>query len=378
MSEATPERGALIGGGGVIAAAAAGYALLGGTRYTADFTQLWAATRALLSGISPYDEAAVLALVPADVVWPVLPWAYPPWTTLILAPFGALPLDVAGRLWSILSAGAVAIAALWVANAKTPPGRMGVAAAATLAFPTLGLVAVGQLVAPVAVGAALLIRSSHAATTAIGLVLLATKPHLGLPVALAHFGWMALARNRSAARGWVLGAAMGLGLLGVCFALDPHWPGAWRAAIERLRGEDTFRLCDTCASATAAAQGPSGRMGVALLIGAAGWAIARRRDLWGDRAAVVSAGLLCGLVFLPYVRNYDHALAVLPLVAVWSRADRNRRQILVVAWLLPWLSLGLSREAGTIPYWLSAIAVAGVWAVSGAGAGAGTQDRPAS
>jgi hypothetical protein len=349
-------RAALLGVGGVSAVAAAGYAAFGSARYTADFTQLWAATRAALVGVSPYDDAGVSALVPAGAEWVFLPWAYPPWTVLCTLPLGALPLDAAGRCWSLASAGGFVLAGYLASGATDLRTRAGVLAASALSLPALGVIGVGQLVAPVAVGAALLTRPSSAAV-AVGLALLATKPHLGAPIALAHLAWALARRHRPSAAGW--GAGVGIGLVAAIASLrvDPGWPTTWPAALHRLRATETVSVCDTCASATtsflgAGLPGLAGLSLVAALAAALAW---RGRARFEDPAVVVGAGALGGLLFLPYLRNYDHALACVPLAVAASRGGPGARWWLAGAWALPWLGASLGRAGGAPFYWLGAL-----------------------
>lgn len=356
-------RAILLGSAPVVAIAAVAFAWFGSWHQTADFTQLWAVTHAAWSGVSPYDEAAVKALAPRDAQWPVLPWAYPPWTTLMLAPLGLLSLDVASRLWMLSSAGALLASGLLVSRARERVDLAVSGLFSALSLSALGVVVVGQLVAPVAIGAALLAVRSDRASTAVGLVLLATKPHLGAPIALAAALRAAAARDRRFGEGLVAGLLLGA-LLGMAsLLLDPRWPVAWPAAVQRLRASETVRICDTCSSAvTSAASDPLGLAAVGLLALVLAATLLARRDLWRDRSAAVSTGVLGAMIFLPYVRNYDHALLAIPLLAAWHRADRARRALLALAWLLPWLGLGLGRSGGAALYWIAALVVAGVWA----------------
>lgn len=84
---------------------------------TDDFATIWAGPRAFLLGMDPYDPAtwrdvAVqigTAHVPDNAVY-----AYPPWVTIALAPFGLLSTRAAGIVWSafgVISA-SIAIRAL--------------------------------------------------------------------------------------------------------------------------------------------------------------------------------------------------------------------------------------------------------------------------
>lgn len=368
-STATAERRGALVALVVFAAVGVAYAAFGAGEYTTDFTQLWAVGRGAVVGVSPYDEAALAKLAPPGAEWPVLPWAYPPWTTLLLAPLGLLPLDVAGRCWS-LATGAVAVfAALRAFEAGQGAGSkadaevsplVAKAVAATLAvlfFPTLGTLVVGQLTGPVVLGAALLATSRSPLLIGVGLGLLAIKPHIGAPVALGYAAFAAVAGERSDRAGWAIGGALGaVGLVG-SFAVDPDWSTAWPAALDRLRADPTVADCDTCASlpnTLLAGTGWETAVGLACLAGLALLVFGRRPDLLRDRLSAVAVAALVGLITLPYVRNYDHMLAIVPLAAAWGRVDRVGRLLIVAAWALPWLGLGLSRELGAATCWVAA------------------------
>ena len=74
-----------------------------------DFLCFWSAGQLVATGADPYDPALYLSRLAASGLSPEQAafrcgsrWPFPPWTTLLLAPFGALPLALASTLWTAL------------------------------------------------------------------------------------------------------------------------------------------------------------------------------------------------------------------------------------------------------------------------------------
>jgi len=82
-----------------------------------DFAVYWGAIRLWLSGGSMYDFSTI------DAYGQVLPFVYPPFAALVLAPLAPLSPGRAALLWSLLQLGLSAVLALVVyRTASSPPG----------------------------------------------------------------------------------------------------------------------------------------------------------------------------------------------------------------------------------------------------------------
>lgn len=164
-----------------------------------DFTIMWAAGRFALEGGPIYDAEALTAAQTMRRPPGLLPFAYPPSSLWLFAPFGLLPFWPAFWLWTALS-----IAAFWSAARRVASGW---ALALALASPNL-VWAIGLGQTALVVGALVL----------WGLMLLRDKPMvagflLGVAVAIKPQCALLAPVAFAAGRHWsaFAGAAIGLG-----------------------------------------------------------------------------------------------------------------------------------------------------------------------
>ncbi len=85
-----------------------------------DFHCFWAAGRLVADGVDPYDPLRYQAMVAGGgpitertIIECGARFPFPPWTVLLLAPFGALPLPLAATLWTALFIAATALGLAW-------------------------------------------------------------------------------------------------------------------------------------------------------------------------------------------------------------------------------------------------------------------------
>jgi alpha-1,2-mannosyltransferase len=322
-----------------------------------DFLVFWGASSLARGGnaAAAYDSQALAAAqrqaVPAATQLDT--WYYPP--TFLLA---VLPLSLLPWLWSYLLAMAATFAG-YAAVLRRIVLEQGLPAAGLwgplLGFPPLFFNLYqgqnGFLTAALAGGALLLLRrQALAAGVLIGL--LTIKPQLGplLPLALVcgrH--WRALL---SAAVTALLFAAISQAVLGGgamhAFLHTVPQVGQAIAGNPRLVGEMPsvyafWRLLGLPAAAAYALHGV-----VALAVAAAvGWIWWKCRD-----AALCAAALTAGtLLISPYLFDYD--LCWLGLALAWFGAKaqrdgwrRGEREVMVLAWLLPFLWMPLHHYTG--------------------------------
>ena len=90
---------------------------------TDDFATAWAGARALLLGADPYDAATwtgtVLRILPRPLLDTAV-YAYPPWVALAMLPLGALPVELAGIVWSAATISLALIAVRALLRAYVP------------------------------------------------------------------------------------------------------------------------------------------------------------------------------------------------------------------------------------------------------------------
>lgn len=151
-----------------------------------DFLIFYNAGRSVLAGLSPYTINGFISPYPL---------------ALLFAPFALLPLPVAYGFYLALN-----LFLLWRALRKR-------ALWALLSFPVLFTLFVGQLDLALALGVSALPWL---------LPLALVKPQVGFVLA----PWLL---RRYSRRDWLKAAALGVGLLGLCFLLRPAWVSEWLA-----------------------------------------------------------------------------------------------------------------------------------------------------
>ncbi len=356
----------------VAGVACAGIALLAGWiaasrmlwYQTDDFYCFHAAGQFVTLGLNPYDESlwraatrgpnldprGFLAIPPCGDRFP-----YPYWTALALAPFGALPLEVAATSWMALAIVAALGGALlaWRAADGAWHGLPLFAALVLFAQPFWSLFVSGQTSGVMLglVGAlAFAVARRRGSLAGASLASLALKPQLGIAVVpVVVLSALARRERRLLLTALATAAAMAL----VSLAVAPGWPGEWSSDIV------TNRLAEAAhrPSVWGFAQVTLGQPAYgALILGAVVAAIAiiaRGRAL--APVPLVALAVAISLVTTPYISSYDHLVLALPwgvTVALAIRAPGSARGLLLVAAvacasLLPWLFFAVSMTGGS-------------------------------
>ena len=172
-----------------------GLSTASGVPFRNDFAAYWPVGRLLLTGQNPYDAGAIEALQHSvgDTLGGDSVVRYPPWALPLLLPFAAFPYVPGWYLWIFLQALLVGVSSVWLwtlfAGVR---GRRGALAIGMLFPPTLIMVLGGQI------GGVLLFASTAFFWAAdrrrdllagICLWILATKPHLFIPLGLLVVVW---------------------------------------------------------------------------------------------------------------------------------------------------------------------------------------------
>ena len=318
--------------------------------FLGDWHNFWYAGHLVATGRSPYEVANYAGLEgpfhELEVERTSLPWPYPPWTGLFLAPFGALPLEV----------GLVAMHATLV---------------------VLGLAAILQLARQVRLGGAW--------TGALALTIAAASQPFVLATRTAHFDAALLSGVLFLAAGWQRESAWRFALGASLLALKPHLfvllvvvtlvavvaRRRWRLLIAATAALATLAAVGIAVSPMPAALADAQSwlridIGRVATVWAAGAMIAP--DLWGPAglallaipallavralraspparsALFVFVATALSLVIVPYVHSYDH-FVLLPLVWLVVRAAEDRHgwprkamlvAAVVVGVVLPW------------------------------------------
>lgn len=288
-----------------------------------DFTIMWAAGRFALEGGPIYDAEALTAAQTMRRPPGLLPFAYPPSSLWLFAPFALLPFWPAFWLWTALS-----IAAFWSAARRLASGW---ALALALASPNL-VWALGLGQTALVVGALVL----------WGLMLLREKPLvagflIGIAVAIKPQSALLAPVAFAAGRHWSAFAGAAIGLGGSVVLALPFGPSLWADWLASLAefGEIVrgYGIEYDGATPRMAAQflGLQPLPFQAVGIAAGAWMVWRgfRQDEIDTRIVTFVCG---GLLAAPYAIRYE--LAAMAPVAASALLSASWRGLLVGSPLL--------------------------------------------
>jgi len=300
-------------------------ASLNGWYVVHDFHCFWVTGRIVVNGGDPYDTdqyvAAVLTIPPSPqeaLTRCARRLAYPPWTGMLLAPFGALPLPTAATIWASLAVMATVLGINWtwqlVGKRRIPWPLVALLAVGTLPFIlTLSEGQFATFTFAFTAGAALSMRSGRGMAGGIATSLLSVKPHTGIGFAAAVL-LLAILRRR-----WgflVAAGATGLGLAGISQLLRPGWivefVGGTAELSRSIANRSTiWNLADSV---------PLALVLIALLLTAV-VVLIRGRDV--DDGDILGLAVSFGLVVAPYAWNHDYVVLVIP----WCMTIAHGRQL---------------------------------------------------
>lgn len=323
-----------------------------------DFIAFWSAARVTVEGlgVDPWSlrelESFQLAQFPG-LAGPTA-WVYPPTMLLLVWPLGHLAFAPAFIAWTIFGL-AVFLGTLYVViRAQRHAWPL------TLAFPGLWLgIAHGQtqFVVAALMGGALILLARQPVLAGVLIGLMAIKPHLAIlfPLvliaggywrtfvsatitAIAAFGLGVMAFGAGSVRSWF----DGMGLVGAAIDAEalPVYKFVTPYTSMRLLG-----LPDVVSLVI--------HVVVAAVVGWVVWTLWRRSQ---DLRVRGSALVLGTFLVSPYAADYDLAVLAFPIAWMallgvdqgWLRGDRN---LLVAAWILPWLTapIAVFTHVGVVP-----------------------------
>lgn len=336
-----------------------------------DFMSLWTGARAILRGLNPYD-AEVWQPLRAEYGSNWMPDSrapFPLWTFLLMIPFALLPLSQAAAAWLTFQEFLLALNlfVIVISLGKYRPGIWEVAILGLGAFLSASTVLVlinGQMTFLL-----LLVLSAYLALNqrpapfwaGVTLSLLALKPN-PFVMFVPLFGlWLIWKRRWPTVGG---AAAGGFFMLGVTMLLRPGWLQQWLNVRSKT---EVVSITPTVWGLAAELAGswwlPVGLLLTIVLTSGVALYLFSRPGL--DEVTVVALALSASLLVTPYTWAYEHALLFLPWLLVFARLNNRRiAQLLwlVLAWLVPWLFLGLAavRVLDTFGFMVPALALVAV------------------
>jgi hypothetical protein len=363
-----------------------------------DFVMLYTSNLGVIYRVPIYNTPAIEALTiahtqanPAD--FHLFPYPYPPWYSLSTFYLGYLPPKVATNAWMFINIAMLA-AAILLLSADWKPRQRLLALLAGLGFiPAIGLVVVGQYTAPVFLGAALFYYAAQrrdAPLTALGLLLMTFKPHIGMILFAAGFLWLVfhalpadsqifhffrrenleISERVTSLRALQLTLLGGLLLAALGFLADPAWPLTYPKSLLSYSTVPGVASRDLSASFSVAL--------IKMLLGhpSAFWsywlslaliilmlAIFWHRNIFSTPDTLIAAAAILTLLGDPYMFNYDYILLLIPLFILLPVNHSIAAQIILgCVYLLPWLVL-LTGVGGNILLNLAGVVIFGllVW-----------------
>ncbi len=334
-----------------------------------DLSAFWAAARLASEGRIPalYDPVVFGAMQEGvSVREGYLGWFYPPTWLQAVRPLGALSFPAAWAVFSLLSLGALAMAARSFLAGRDRAGWFLLFGAPVIAI-TLVQGQNGALVAALLVGGLAARAAGRHWIAATLLAALALKPHLALlvPLALAAAGdWKGIGRTLLLVSVFLLMTGLSLG-----------WE-SWRLFFLHL-GDARAALSDRAVlaqmpTAYASALLAGTPRAVAAMSQALSAAIAAAFVWWLWRARTVPpdlqlAGLLmAALLVPPYGFRYDMVLTLAATLLIVGRAERHgwlpgEKLAMAALWLLPMIVPNIAHATG-LPAGF-ALLLLGLWSV---------------
>jgi len=317
-----------------------------------DFHCFWVTGRIVASGGDPYDAEqyvpAILTIPPTQAK--ALErcgqrLAYPPWTGMALAPFGALPLPAASTLWASLAVMAAVLGINWtwqLAGLRRFSWPL-VAALVVGTEPFARNFSEGQFATftfALTAGASLFLSSKKDGVAGVATAALSIKPQTAVGFAAVVLPF-ALLRRR-----WRFVGASGataLGILGLSEWLRPGWIIEFVGRAGELSGsiKDRATIWNLAGSWTLAIV-----MIAALVVAIV--VLIRARAI--DDAAVLGLAVSLSLVVAPYAWDHDYVALAIPWAMIISRA-RQLRPLLKRA-----ITVSTITVAAPLPWVLAAVA----------------------
>ncbi|MFH2037835.1 MAG: glycosyltransferase family 87 protein [Chloroflexota bacterium] len=336
-----------------------------------DFSMLYAVDQGLQHGIGFYDHngqtqvlATEMGVKPSDLNLPR--FIYPPYFALVTFYLAWFSPEQAARMWFFLSAGMIFLSNHFLLRGQSILKKSLGLILSFLALPALGGLFVGQFVAPVLLGLAIIVEGSKRESSwifASGLVLLTIKPQLGLIPFLVVIIWL-LTRKKA----WS-NYSIGISILGIMLLLiiswvvDPGWLGDYYRSILEFRNLPTYRVCEICSGLSVHlsrifAGEPNTTLalffGTSMIMGLG--VIFILRKWWKlDLPNLLALAVITTMLVNPYLNNYDYLLLSLPMAIILTgRTTKKEYLLLVGSILIPWLVL-ISGERILVAYALSSI-----------------------
>jgi hypothetical protein len=195
--------------------------------------------------------------------------------------------------------------------------------------------------------------------TALAAALLTFKPHLGGLIILITLAYLLRRRDVFGRRALIAVVAAGILLFAIGFLASPLWPLDYFHSLAGFKDVSQCHQCNSAPMALATLQGGGLNQAVwfaaIALILLAGWLVWQWRLLAQNPDRLISVGVLVTLLVSPYLQNYDYVLLLVPLFVLARDAHQLDWLWVSLAYVMPFLGLGLLGTNGDFSLILSAI-----------------------
>lgn len=341
---------------------------------TNDFINLYGQSIALHQGLPLYNEGAQSVAVAQSLgVAPGIialdPNPYPPWYVILFFFLGLFPLRIAARIWFSCNVAMLIGGMLLVIHGWSIRKQFISLLGCVLFPPVIGLLMIGQVTMPIILGIGLCcygVRREKAFANASGLFLFTLKPHLGILLFLAVF-ILSLQRLDFFKRTllWFI-TVFGTALVASCI-IEPHWITEMMHALSRWSTRPVNIERDTCSSLTIEVSRHLSLDNIhSLWLGMANMILALTTLVWIrfsngkgniEPTLFISLGILLTLLAVPYVRNYDYVLLLVPLaVGMGCTHLRTTHGTVLIAYALSYvITLTMPRDLQGRFLWIAAV-----------------------
>jgi hypothetical protein len=291
-----------------------------------DFLAYWSASTLTWRGGNPYDIDALWEVERSTgqgFPFPVHVWN-PPWTPILLLPFGLLPFAFARAAWFLISIALLAVsgrllaAIYWPSSGKA--ARLVSVVLPLLAIPSWVALVQGQINLLVLFGivGATYWFSSYPLLAGALLVVATVKPQLGIGALVVLAVWALQARRWAVLIG--SGATMAFLLL-ILTILHPTWPGDYLSGLEPLLDYRTPTIATWAREQWPGLPVSSIFLALSVLSLLLLLAWARRSRRWPIAVAV---GVVITMTFTVFGWSYDQIILLLPAYALIGYTWENR------------------------------------------------------
>ena len=294
-----------------------------------DFKVIYYTNQGLTLGIDVYDHNAKISMINevygTSIDRNFMPqFAYPPWYALSTFYLGFFTIQQAAVLWFEINLVMLFLSVWFLTDGWKPIFRLLAFPAALFFFPVLGTLAIGQYDFPVLLGTSMLMyafRYKHVTLTALGMVLLTFKPHIGGLILLAGLIYLFLRKVDYGKTALKYTVSTGVFLFVIGFLADSNWFVNYLGSLFSYRDLGHITTCSECVnisvwlSRTLSGElslSQAGAIGGVILIVLLVVLFLNRKALIQAPSLLLVSALMVTILASPYLYNYDFLLLLVP------------------------------------------------------------------